>query len=248
MPSAMKLELISVLKADMVSGQKLDPADRVFLRRRAKDYADERVWNEVVVKARTFGRFPEETMYAMLIDYVLLARRFAENAKYGYDPIFRERQAQRARLLELAQKADDLARYFQEVQKYSGVASFFQRFLALPVTLEQERVRRNEPSNLRAQQLANINLQLAQLLRQRAGRAPQPTAFISRKKAKRDLTAFIHLMADYMVEMCGSQMRHALSILASMAFNCSVVDEDVRKTLIPNTRAARGKFAHSAKK
>lgn len=77
--------------------------------------------------------------------------------RLGYDPILRERQEQRAELLALADKADDLARYFQEAAKYSGIANFFSRLLVLPVMPEQEAVQRIEPSSLRVQQLRELH-------------------------------------------------------------------------------------------
>jgi hypothetical protein len=239
MVSAMKLELISVLKAGKFAGEKLEPADRTFLRRWAENCADDSIWEEIMVGARASRLFPEESLRATVIDYALHARRLAHSVKYGDDPFFREQQTKRVELLSLAQKADDLAFYFQEAEKYSGVANFFHRFLVLPLTPEQERVPRIEPSVLRVQQLRKIHLQEAHLLRQRAGRAPTPTVFISRKKAKRVITAFIHLMTNYMVQMCGKQQRRAVALLASMAFDSSVDEEDVRKTLAPSTKGGR---------
>jgi hypothetical protein len=163
----------------------------------------------------------------------------AESVKSGDDPILRERQKQRAELLALAEKADDLAQYFQETEKYSGIAMFFQRFLVLPVQPEQEAVPRVEPPFLRVQQLRELHQREAQLLRQLAARVPKPTTFISREKGKRHVTAFIHLMTDYMDEICGKQHRHAVALLASMACKDQVDDEDVRNTLRPSTRKGR---------
>jgi hypothetical protein len=235
----MKNVLIAILKRGTFEGDKLDAADTRYLRRWATNCADDPIWEEIAADVRNYGRWPHHSIYSMVISYALLARRLAESVKAGDDPLLREKQKQRAELLALAGKADDLARYFQEVEKYSGIAMFFQRFLVLPVQPEQEAVPRIEPPFLRVQQLRQVHEQEAKLLRQRASREPKPTTFISRKRGKRHITSFIHLMTNYMDEMCGKQHRHAVAILASMAFNSFVDDEDVRKTLLPSTREAR---------
>src|SRR5208282_4150103 len=130
-----------------------------------------------------------------IIWYALDARRIAEGVEGGNDPLLQDKQKRRVELLALADKADDLARFYQEEEKYSGIADFFQRFMALPVMPEQEAVPRVEPPFLRMQHERE-----AKLLRQLAGREPKPTTFISREKGKRAVTAFIHLMANYMDE------------------------------------------------
>jgi hypothetical protein len=239
MNTAMKSEIVAILNGDKSVGEQLDASDLTYLRRWANNCADNKIWEEVIADARAYGLWPHDSLYESLIWYAISARRYAESVKAGDDPFLRERQNQRAELLSLAQKADDLAFYFQEAEKYSGVANFFHRFLVLPLTPEQERVRRIEPSVLRVQQLQNIHRQEAQLLRQRAAREPKPTTFISRKKAKRHITAFIHLMTNHMNEFCGKQHRHAVALLASMAFNSLVDEEDVRKSLAPSTKKGR---------
>jgi hypothetical protein len=210
MHSAMKSEIVAILNGDKSVGEQLDASDRTYLRRWANNCADNKIWEEVIADARAYGLWPHDSLYSSLIWYAISARRYAERVKTGDDPLLRERQNQRAELLALAEKADDLVRYFQDVERYSGISMFFQQFLNLPVMPEQEAVRRIEPPLLRVQQLQNIHQQEAQLLRQRAAREPKPTTFISRKKARRHITAFIHLMTDYMNEFCGKQHRRAV--------------------------------------
>ena len=258
----MKNKLVAVLKGDKFADDKLDAADRAYLRRWADNCADDPIWEEIVADARAYGVLPHNSMHSTVIWYALSARRLAESMKAGDDPIWRESQEQRAELLALAEKADDLARYYQKAEKYSGIAMFIQQFLVLPVMPEQEKVPRIEPPFLRVKQLQELHEREAQLLRRLAGKAPKPTTFISREKGKRHITAFIHLMTDYMHEICGKQHRHAVAMLASMAFNSLVDSEDVRKTLEPSTRegrraqdsrtqrkknvtSARGRFGHS---
>ncbi len=151
----------------------------------------------------------------------------------------RESQEHRAWLLALAEKAADLARYYQWAEKYSGIAMGIQQVLELPVLPEQAAVPRYEPPYLRVQQLRELHEREAQFLRQSAGRPPKPTTFISREKGKRHITAFIHLMTSYMDSICGKGYRRAVAMRASMAFNCLVDEEDVRKSLKPTTREGR---------
>jgi hypothetical protein len=235
----MKIELAAILKSKRLVGEVLDADDLAYLRRWANNCADDPIWEEVIADAREHGLWPHWSLHSTVIWYAIWARRFAKSAKVGDDPLFRERKNQRVELLALAEKAEDLARYFHEVEKYSGISMFFQRFFVLPVMPEQEAVPRVEPPFLRVRQLQELHLLEAQLLRQRARRAPKPTTFISREKAKRHITAFIHLMTDYMDEICGKQHRPAVALLASMAFSSLVDNEDVRKTLEPSTRKGR---------
>src|SRR5204862_447299 len=125
--------------------EKLDAADRAYLRRWADNCADDAIWEEIIADARALDVWPHNSIHSMVIWYALQARRFAESVKDGEDPILREREEQRAELLALAEKAEDLARYFQAVEKFSGIAMYLQRFLPLPVMPEQEAVPRVEP-------------------------------------------------------------------------------------------------------
>jgi hypothetical protein len=139
-------------------------------------------------------------------------------------------RARRARHLALAEKAEELGRYYEEAEKYSGVAMFWQRFLK-PV-----------------QQLRELHEREAQLLRQQAGREPQPTIQISRQdrgrgaaKRLRQVRAFIELMTHFMkVEICGKEHRYAVALLTDVAFPGHDVDaEYVRKTLQYRRRVPR---------
>jgi hypothetical protein len=239
MSSAMKNELVAVLKRDKFEGDKLTAADCAYLRRWADNCADDPIWEQIVVDARAKGLWPDNSERSVLIWYALEARRIAESVKAGHDPTLRERQQQREELLELAEKADDLARYYHGTERYSGIAMFFQQWLVLPVLPEQAAVPRYEPPLLRVQQLRELHEREAQLLRQIAGRVPEPITFISREKGKRHITAFIHLMSNYMDSICGKGYRRAVAMLASMAFNCLVDEEDVRKSLKPTTKEGR---------
>jgi hypothetical protein len=243
----MKIRLVAALKADGFMGDKLDAADCAYLRRWADDYADDPIWEEILADARDYDQLPRRSMHSQLIEYALRVRRMAQSMKLGEDPNLRERQEQRAELLALAEKADDLARYFRKAEKYSGIAMFYQQFLVMPVMPEQEAVLRVEPPFLRVQQLRELHEREAQLLRQRAGREPQPMIHISRqdrgkgRRGLRQVRAFIELMTYFMEnEICGKQHRYAVALLTDTAFPGHDVDaEYVRKALQYTSRVVR---------
>jgi hypothetical protein len=243
----MKSKLVAILKSDKFYGEKLDAADRPFLRRWADDYADDPIWEEILADARAYGQLPHQSLHSQLIEYVLRVRGLAEGMRSGDDPILRERQKHRAKLLALAEKAHDLARYYQEAEKYSGIAEFYQRFPVLPVLPEQEAVRHDKPQVLQVQQLRELHEREAELLLQRAGREPQSMIHISRQdrgkgsKGLRQVRAFIEMMTYFMEhEICGKQHRHAVARLTDIAFPGHDWDaEYVRKVLQYSSRVGR---------
>lgn len=60
----MKNTLVAVLKGDKFKGDKLNTADRAFLRRWADDYADNPIWEEILADARAYGQLPHQSMHA----------------------------------------------------------------------------------------------------------------------------------------------------------------------------------------
>jgi hypothetical protein len=134
-------------------------------------------------------------------------------------------------LLELADKADDLAKYYAEAEKFDGIAMFFARFLK-PVA-----------------ELRNWHEQEAVLLRQRAGREPKPTTFISRqsggknkRRNSRKYNAFMFLMPDQMRDICGKPHYDAVATMTNIAFSGAMVTaDDVRNACRSTTRRRRPK-------
>lgn len=235
----MKKCLVAILKHNRLGHDKLDAADRAYLSRWADNCAEDPIWEEIVADARAKGALPPNSLHLDLMWYALQARRAAESVRVGYDPSLREDQEKRARLLELATKAEDLARYYHDVKRYSGICSFIHRHFELPLLPEQKVIPRIEPTSLRVQQLQEVHEREAVLLRQLAGSEPKQTIFISRKKGKRQVTAFVHLMTGFLDEMCSRQHRNAVAILASMAFDSLVDNDDVRRALGSSTRGER---------
>ena len=218
----------------------LDPdltdSDRAHLKRWGS-WPDDPLWERIASRARAYGMLPHHSTHSTVIRELLLARRYAESVKHGDDPDLRERQRQHEYLLELANKADELAKYYEWAAAYSGIANFFWRFL-MPV-----------------EDLRDFHRKEAQLLRQRAGRKPKPVVRVSRqdrsknRRGLRKLNTFIHLM-DYYIreEICGQPDHHAVAVLTDIAIPGYDVDaEYVRKALLP-TAATRQSRALKAKK
>ena len=151
-----------------------------------------------------------------------------------------DEEAHQAYLLALTKKADELAQYFKETEKYSGIAMFFQTNLKLPVTAEQEAVLRVEPGLLRVKQLQTLLKQVARLLTQRAlMREPKGQTFVSRQKGNREVKAFIHSMTAYMNDFCGKPHHAEVATLTNIAFKAAIDSNDVRRALEPSTPKAR---------
>jgi hypothetical protein len=240
--------ILSALDNNKCGDLELDSSERSFLRMLSEEFGDDPIWKTVIDGARAQGLIPAHSEAESLVWYALRARRIALSLKAG-DLIQRNQIEQRNRLLSLAEKADDLARYYHEVEQYSAVAGYIHRFLRLPVTPEQEAVPRIEHSSLRVKQLQFIHEREAELLREMASDPPGPTTFISQQTRKRSVVGFVHLAAEFMKEFTGQEHRSAIALLASAAFDSVLDNEDVRKALGPSTRAERRRVrAHSRKK
>jgi hypothetical protein len=227
----MSTTLIAIIESGKFRREVLDRTDRIFLKRWAEGCAGDPIWSLIVADALALYGWEAKQQYLELIWYALDARRVAAQVKAGIDPILQKEKQEHARMLSLAEKAEDLARYFAEVLEFSGIAAFYQKNLELPVTPEQKRVYRVEPPFLRVKQLRDIHEREARLIRQRASWEPKPRTFISRKKGKREVVAFIYLMSQYMKDLCGKPHNRAVAMLADMAFGYGTESEDVRKIL-----------------
>jgi len=218
----------------MLKRSDLTRSDRIHLREWIKNHdlsGDDSIWERIVVDAQG----EPARVYSDIISYALDARRIAEAVKRGDDPFRKERQQRRDELLQLAQKSDDLAKHYHAVERYSGIAMFFQRFL-LPV-----------------RSLWMLHEYEAELLRQIAGREPLPTTFISRqsggqgKRARsREIMAFMCFLADRMREECGKSYHDVVAEMTNAAFpKADVTADDVRSAM----KAARRRLqVHSEAK
>jgi hypothetical protein len=216
--ASFKAVLFAFLKSD-----KLDPDDRAHLKRWIAE-ANDPMWRKLEDRAQVHG-VSTTSIHIGVIWYALRDRRIAESVKSGRDPLLQEKRKERQKLRELAEMADELARYFRGVEQYSAIAMFWQRYLVLPVQPEQEAVPRVEPPFLRVQQLRVIHEQEAKLLRDRAAREPRPTTRVSRQsggKGRRDRSreygAFMYDLAAQMCEMCGEPLYDVVAAMANIAF------------------------------
>jgi hypothetical protein len=244
----MSTSLIAIIESGKFRREVLDRTDRIFLKRWAEGCAGDPIWSLIVADALALYGWEAKQQYLELIWYALDARRVAAQVKAGIDPILQKEKQEHARMLSLAEKAEDLARYFAEVLEFSGIAAFYQKNLELPVTPEQKRVYRVEPPFLRVKQLRDIHEREARLIRQRASWEPKPRTFISRKKGKREVVAFIYLMSQYMKDFCGKPHNRAVAMLADMAFGFGTESEDVRKILAGRGQTDRKPRAFNARK
>jgi hypothetical protein len=195
-------------------------ADRKHLKRWLKNIelvgADPQ-WSALEARAISCG-MAKEHIYVDFVAYALDARNVAEHAESDRDPVWEERQRQRDELLALADKTEELAKYFLREERYSGIATFFQRDF-LPV-----------------RSLWLFHIFEAKLLRRLAGREPRPSTFISRQSGGRNrrsnsraINAFVSFMTDRMFDECGRVYRRVLVEMTNAAFpKADVSESDVR--------------------
>ena len=96
-------------------------------------------------------------------------------------------------------------------------------------------------------ELRHLHEQEARLLRQRAGKEPTPTSFISRqtggkgkRRDSRQYIAFMFFMADRMTEISGRPHYDAVSNITNIAFlKANVTTDEVRNACRAKTRRRR---------
>lgn len=219
---------LKAVLAKLSSDPELSQADKDHLKRWAA-YGDDISWGKIETDAEAQGLFPSGSAHETVIRDSLTARQIAERVNLGDDPVLQEKKQQRDLLLALADKAEALAKYYAQAEKFSGIAMFYQRFLK-PVS-----------------ELQDLHKQEANLLRQRAGREPAPTTFISRQSGgrgrrfhSRKYNAFMFLMADHMIELCGKPHYDAVSNITNIAFlKADVTTDDVRNACRAPARRRR---------
>jgi hypothetical protein len=219
------------LKAALEDVEKTDdlsPADCAQLREWAK-WINDPVWGRVAVSAEAYNPrlVPRGSVFRTIIRYALTARRVADAADSGRDLFLEENEQWRRKLLELADKADELARFYQEVEQYSGIASSYQTAL-MPVG-----------------ELKQLHEQEAQLLRQHAGKEHRPTVRVSRRKRFRKQAAFSIFMVEQLRLHCGRPHYAAVEMMFNIAYPTADVVKDVRSFTRPTKRATRKSGTHA---
>jgi hypothetical protein len=227
---------IRAAAAVLLKKRHLAKPDRDHLQRWASDdYADDPIWDRLATASRVRDVLPRGAFYDELVGETLFMRQKAESAASGIDFDLRHNQRFHEWQVELAKKADDLADFYKWAEDYSGIATFFDRFLQ-PVT-ELQQLHRRE----------------AAIFRQRTRRFPRRTVRTSRqdksvvykKGGLRKINAFIDLANGFLTWAVSENPNYeAIGILTEIAFPEFERDpEFVRTSLRPTT--TRGRKARS---
>jgi hypothetical protein len=242
--SPMRYELLKILETGDFPGisnrllrddrwlpkdDELRTSDREFLQGWLDDYADDPAWDKLISAARRFRTSPTFD-HSRLIWYAMRARRFAEDAGSGVDPLHAERQARHDELLKLAERADVLTEFWRRAEAKCAVIAPWSPF---PVPFD------------RVLQLQQLNKEQARILRQMAG-SPPPAPPISRQSRSktRDRTresgVFMRTMVGFMRKICGKPQIEVVSMLANIAFpGADYTTENVRAAMQATSRSAR---------
>jgi hypothetical protein len=219
----------------------LTEEDRAYLNNWIEGYADDPIWEKIFAATRLYGPIgAQNRSYSSFVCSALYVNRISESLRSGDDPILERRRSQRNETLNMAYKADALARYLHTLEDYSGLVDHFQRHLR-PLS-----------------ELVELNRQLAEFLRSHAGKEPTPTTVPMRQDRRqgrsglRKRRAFICLMSETLEQsvyseepLSGFTHLQAVAAFARIALP-EVGEEEVRKTLAPTTRKGRRNRARTS--
>jgi hypothetical protein len=185
-----------------------------------------------------------ELIYRVVIASARQARRISEDVKNGRDPRVTAAEKNRAKALDLAQKADDLATFCRDsgVSGKLDLVSLLSPWRGLETLLGQHGM-------LRLHQLAEFHEREANLLRRFVlkQQIPAPRARISRQRRGREHVAFMHQMVCHMRELCRTPQYDAVAAVTNIAFpKADATAENVRAACRPTTRSGRRRNATSA--
>ena len=219
--------------------KKAPPDDRAFIRRwicEADDQAFEHLVTDLINRSE-IGDDP----YVICRTVILLARdawHTATDLKHGIDSISQHAQDEIAQLQQLAQKAEDLAMFCRGSGK-RDLASLMSPQVRLGPIIKQHGL-------VPLQHLAELHEREAQSFRQLAAKEAEKVGTrtsryrISRLKRSRERTAFMHLMATDLRELCGRPHYDAVAAITNIAFpGPGVTSEHVRAARRPTTRQGR---------
>jgi hypothetical protein len=245
-------EALLALKAALVAAldwHNITPSNRAFVERwiqEADDPAFERL-GTAIVQRRELG--PElRPIYRLVVASALDARRIAEQVKGGTDPSVQASERERAKVLELAQKVDDLVKFCRsseisgrldldtlllEVSFSKSLASLIGPMAELDVLFRQ--------NGMSLQLLAELHEREASLLRTFASKPVAPSRTrISRDRRGREPVAFMHLMADHVRLLSGTPRYDAVAAITNIAFpTANATAQSVRSACRPTTRSGR---------
>jgi hypothetical protein len=251
--------LLDVLKGngELAQNFEWDDADRALIRRWADDCTDNpefaSLLETIESDARKLSRRATTVLiFQDLIWYTVTAWQTAKGVKSGNDLIELERQRRRKDLLNLADAADALAKYYRDNAEYLlGAEKLLMPLLkGVEIRLVRPEIKTTSPPPVYSFQvfqhlIPELYERQAEMLRGRARWGePVSTTVVSRKAERRVLKAFLHRITEHLSALCGTQAdglphRKIIAMLANICFPCdAVVDEDVRTML--TDRRARG--------
>ena len=236
--------MLAFNKVPSIGGQYVDhkkqedatAMDRAFLES-WRNHADDSIWPSTLATIRTCYR--PYTPYVWMVARALRANRMAEGAHEGVDIMFERRQKERRKYLDLAVMAEALANHFggldeETIAWYDGL---------LPPVRE----------------LVKLHQKEANILRERAGKEPQPTVLTIRQDRRgthsgfRARRVFIQLIAEEIGQWTQGNAPVGFSrieaIVAFVRIRFPEADVNVvRKTLEPTTREGRRRWRADAHK
>jgi hypothetical protein len=201
-----------------------------------RNRADDPIWWRTLATIRTYYR--RYTPYEWMVARVLRVNRRAEGARAGIDIVFQQRQNERRELLDLAGMAEALANHLGGLDEETAAW-----YVGLPPIRD----------------LVKLHQKEADILRERAGKEPQPTVPVIRQNRRgthcglRARRAFIDLIAkeiDLWTQgnvLVGFDRIGAIVAFTRIGFPEADADV-VRKTLEPTTREGRSQWRADAPK
>ena len=224
----------------------LSEADRAHLERWL-DQARDPVWEQLAADIRRHGELPSivDAPYSLFIGAALRARQFAESQKDS-PSVQRKRKQQRdqherADLLELADKIDDVHRHCLASRKARQPVRVPSPNGPLPEELEEKNSL--EWLGRKAHRLR----QLAEAVSADEPnwdwgpipvRASRQSGGKRKRAQSRELGLFMQRMVNCMHELCGKPRHHVVATITNIAFpNANVTSEDVRSACRLATRS-----------
>ena len=217
------------LLEDEEADDRLTEIDRAFLTRWLA-FADNSIWSEILAAVDAAPVLAHCT-FPFLVRFALRINREAEAGRFGKDAVLEARQERRSRLLELANYADKLARFFREQAKIADrPAQYEEDFRPLS-------------------ELIAFNDAQARFLRKEAGPEPRSTIKPPRQDLRKGRTGlrkrrlFISSISGCLTRFYDQKVDspfHIDSLVAFARIEFPEVDYvTVKKALEPTTREGR---------
>jgi hypothetical protein len=217
------------LLEDIDEDNKLTDTDRAFLTKWLAS-ADDAIWSGILDTGQPAELYPHYT-FPYLVRFALRINRRAESGRFGGDMVFEAQQQRHKRLLDLADKAAELAQFFREQAKISyRLEQYEEELRPLP-------------------ELIALHDAQARFLRKSAGPAPKPTLAPPRQDRRKGRTGlrkrrlFTTLMSNCLTTFYDQKVDDRFHIASLTAFAQiewrDVTFATIEKALEPTTREGR---------